>query len=324
MRNYSIDILKFIFALIIVIGHGDIPNAPKYLVPVRFALFCFFMISGYLIEKSDPDKTNISIKRNIQHLVKVLFYCFLFFFPIYVFIDVYIDHTPLFSEFSILNICLFNETPFWMHLWYLSAYLYVLIFMYFFNKIPYRNTLLLFLPLLLIGGLLFGPYSDLILGRNFEIITYRNAWFMGIPSFCIGAIVKRTQIHKKISDKALLFLLIITWLLPYFEAREIVHNYYKEFYFSNIIFAFFLLLAALKHPLSKPNFLSKMGEEFALELYIIHPIFIYFIRHYIRLYYGREALIAYFHIEAPVVIILSLTVLFIWHKTIERFKAKSI
>lgn len=89
---------------------------------------------------------------------------------------------------------------------------------------------------------------------------------MGIPSFCLGAIVKRTQLHKKISGKVLVFLLILTWLLPYFEAREIVHNYHKEFYFSNILFAFFLLLAALKRHLSKPNFLSKMGEEFAMEL----------------------------------------------------------
>ena len=312
MRNHSIDILKFVFAIIVVIGHGDIPNAPKYLVPIRFALFCFFMISGYLIEKPDITKTNDSIKKSIIHLVKTFIYCFLIFFPTYLFIVFYFKQEPLFNGWSIINICVFNETPFWMHFWYLSAYFYLLIFMLFFNKLPKRNTLIYGIPFLLIFALVLGPYSELILNKKFEIITYRNAWFMGLPSFCLGAIIKRTQIYKYISSKILFSALVISALLPYFEAR-VLNNYYEEFYLSNILFAFFLLLAVLKHPLTHPNFLSNLGVNYSMELYIIHPLFIFFIRKFVWLNYGESGILTYLYFEAPIVIILSLCVLKLWH-----------
>ena len=312
MRNHSIDVLKFIFAIIVVIIHGDIPNTPKFLVPIRFVLFCFFMISGYLIEKPDITQTNNSIKKSINHLVKTFIYCFLIFFPTYLFIVYYFKQEPLFNEWNIINIVVFNETPFWMHFWYLSAYFYLLIFMYLINKIPYRNTLINALPLLLIVALLLGPYSELAFGRNFEIFTYRNAWFMGLPSFCLGAIIKRTQIYKYISSNILFSVLVISALLPYFEARAL-HNYYEELYLSNILFAFFLLLAVLKHPLTHPNFLSNLGVNYSMELYIIHPLFIFFIRKCIWLNYGESGILTYLYFETPIVIILSLCVLKLWH-----------
>ena len=318
MRNHSIDILKFVFAVIVVIGHGGIPDAPKYLVPIRFALFCFFMISGYLIEKPDIAKTNESIKKSIIHLLKTFFYCFLIFFPTYLFIVFYYKEDVLFDGWNIVNICVFNETPFWMHFWYLSAYFYLLIFMYFFNKLPNRNTLIFALPLLLIIALLLGPYSELILGRKFDIFIYRNAWFMGLPSFCMGAIIKRTQLHKYFSSNVLFAALIITALLPYLESRAL-HSYDEEFYFSNMLFAFFLLLTVLKHPLTHPNFLSDLGVNYSMELYIIHPLILYFIRKFVWLKYSYPGLYVYVYFEAPVVILVTLLVLKLWHKIRERY-----
>ena len=319
MRNHSIDILKFIFAVIVVIGHGGIPDAPKYLVPIRFAMFCFFMISGYLIEKPDIAKTNESIKKSIIHLVIIFFYCFLIFFPAYLFILFYFNKVDeFFYDWNFFNICVFNETPFWMHFWYLSAYFYLLIIMYFFNKIPYRNTLIYLLPLLLIVALILGPYSEFILGRKFDIIIYRNAWFMGLPSFCMGAIIKRTQPYKKISSNILFTILIISAILPYLESR-VIHSYEEEFYFSNILFAVFLLLAVLKHPLTHPNFLSNLGVNYSMELYIIHPLFIYFIRKFIWLHYGSTVLSTYVYFEAPFIILVTLLVLIFWHKVREHY-----
>lgn len=318
MRNYSIDILKLVFAVFVVIGHCGIPEATKYLVPIRFALFCFFMISGYFIEKPDIVKTNESIKKSIIHLVKIFIFCFLIFFPTYLFIVFYYKEEVLFDDWNIIKICVFNETPFWMHFWYLSAYFYLLIFMYFFNKLPNRNTLIYALPLLLIVALVLGPYSELILGRKLDIFIYRNAWFMGLPSFCIGAIIKRSQLHKNISSKFLLAALIITALLPYLESR-VLHSYNEEFYFSNMLFAVFLLLAVLKHPLTHPNFLSNLAVNYSMELYIIHPLILYFIRKYVWLNYGSEGLLTYVYFEAPIIILITLLVLKLWHKIKIRY-----
>ena len=205
-----------------------------------------------------------------------------------------------------------------MHFWYLSAYFYLLIFMYFFNKLPNRNTLIYALPLLVIVAMVLGPYSELIFGRKFEICVYRNAWFMGLPSFCMGVIIKRTQLHKYFSSNVLFAALIITAILPYFESRAL-HSYIEEFYFSNMLFAFFLLLAVLKHPLTHPNFLSNLGLNYSMELYIIHPLILYFIRKFVWLNYGSPGLLTYVYFEPLVVILVTLLVLKLWHKIRERF-----
>lgn len=50
-RNYSIDILKFICAILVVFLHTDCVYHDYILPLTRCAVPCFFMISGYFIQR---------------------------------------------------------------------------------------------------------------------------------------------------------------------------------------------------------------------------------------------------------------------------------
>ena len=78
-RNYSIDILKFICAILVVFLHTDCVYHDYILPLTRCAVPCFFMISGYLLF-NDGDIEISRLKRstrNILHIIVCLRCCLL-------------------------------------------------------------------------------------------------------------------------------------------------------------------------------------------------------------------------------------------------------
>lgn len=63
-RNYSIDILKFICAILVVFLHTDCVYHDYILPLTRCAVPCFFMISGYLLF-NDGDIEISRLKRTV-------------------------------------------------------------------------------------------------------------------------------------------------------------------------------------------------------------------------------------------------------------------
>ena len=49
MRNSTVDILKAICAMLVVLLHVETPLAHYYQPLMRCAVPCFFMISGYML-----------------------------------------------------------------------------------------------------------------------------------------------------------------------------------------------------------------------------------------------------------------------------------
>ena len=62
-RNYSIDILKFICAILVVFLHTDCVYHDYILPLTRCAVPCFFMISGYFSVGKDSKKIKLTIKK---------------------------------------------------------------------------------------------------------------------------------------------------------------------------------------------------------------------------------------------------------------------
>lgn len=78
-RDYSIDMLKFICAVLIVLLHSHWKYEDIFLPFTRCAVPCFLIISGYLLYnkgKIDEDR----IKRNIKHVLHITLYATLLFF----------------------------------------------------------------------------------------------------------------------------------------------------------------------------------------------------------------------------------------------------
>lgn len=189
-HNYSIDILKFICAVLVVFLHTDFKWHDAILPFTRCAVPCFLMISGFLLY-SDDGIGQERLKRNVKHIFHILLWSTLLFF---VYKEVWsIIHGGLFvpSLRQWMLFIIFNANPFAGHLWYLGAYLYVLLVMLIVDKHKLWKYMLRATPLLLIGDLAFGKYSLLLLNKEFPFVYVRNFIFVGIPYFMIGTWCKK-------------------------------------------------------------------------------------------------------------------------------------
>ena len=192
-RNYSIDALKFVCAVMVVFLHTSF-RYQDYVRPLlRCAVPCFFMVSGYLLYNKD----NIGkprLKRNAVRVLKIILWSTLLFAVFKEFAELVL-HKQLYvpSVNQLFDFIFFNENPFAFHLWYLGAYLYVLIIVYFVDKFDKWKYLFALIPVLLLGDLLLGKYSLVTLGKEFPVVYVRNFLFVGLPYFAIGAWLKARE-----------------------------------------------------------------------------------------------------------------------------------
>jgi len=77
-RNYSIDILKFICAILVVFLHTDCVYHDYILPLTRCAVPCFFMISGYLLF-NDGDIEISRLKRSTRNILHIIVWSTLLF-----------------------------------------------------------------------------------------------------------------------------------------------------------------------------------------------------------------------------------------------------
>lgn len=184
-RNYSIDILKFICAVLVVFLHTNFKWHDLILPFTRCAVPCFLMISGFLLYSGDGIGQE-RLRRNIKHILYILLWSTLLFVAYKEVMSIIQGALFIPSLRQWLFFLIFNENPFAGHLWYLGAYFYVLLIMLIVDKHKLWKYMLWVTPLLLMGDLLFGKYSILLLGKEFPFVYVRNFLFVGIPYFMLG------------------------------------------------------------------------------------------------------------------------------------------
>lgn len=190
-RNHVIDLLKFTCAILVVFLHTKSAYHDALTPITRCAVPCFFMISGYLLFNG----YNIGkerLKKNTINILKLTIWSTLLFAIVREFLSLkdgvlYLPTSKQWSDFL-----LFNQNPFVFHLWYLSAYLYVLLIVSIFDKYNKWQILFYFIPVLLLGDLILGKYSLVLLNKEFPYVWVRNFLFVGLPYFSLGAWIKKT------------------------------------------------------------------------------------------------------------------------------------
>ena len=198
-RNYSIDVLKFVAAVMVVIVHMSDWFAHQALMPlVRCAVPCFFMISGYLLYSRDGIGRE-RLLRNVRHIAWMCAWTMVLFAVLDVCCIVFAHLREWPTLKDLRNLIFLNVYPFSSlggHLWYILAYLYVLLIMMFVDKYRLWRWLFAATPLLW-AGYMWLEY------HQFPDITYRNFLFEGIPCFAVGAMVKhwRDCIFKCLNRK---------------------------------------------------------------------------------------------------------------------------
>lgn len=278
-RNYSIDILKFICAILVVFLHTNWKFQQVFLPFTRCAVPCFFIISGYLLF----DKQGINperLKRNFIHVGKISFWATVFFCIFKEALNIIskgIIWSPTLKE--MIAWIFLNENPFGFHLWYLFAYLYVLLVIMIINKYSKWQVLYYMIPLLLMTDLVFGKYSLLLWNWEPPYIYVRNFLFVGLPYFTIGTIIKKKTFDgvsptmRYLLIGGVLFFTLTTYLEKYFLIY-LDKCAVREHYFSSTLLSVCIFLLALSYKISRKSLFSTIGEKDTLHIYIFHPVFI--------------------------------------------------
>ena len=266
LRNHSIDTLKLICALLVVFIHCSYPYK-AYILPITdVAVPLFFCISGYFVCGAERSLNRISRIAWIFMWSAILY---LFKTEVYHLLTANTMWIP--SWHTILNFLFFNDVAFSIHLWYLPAYIYVLILAFLIDKFNlWRFSVCLIIPLLLVG--VYIKYSFLDVCPD-EVEYYRNAYFCGLPYFLTGALMKFTsprQHQYSMTVKALLTLIIFGLFMIRYNllGSSLLVLVARE---MNLLFLtasiFFLTTRCVQQ---EKNLLSKIGKSYSLYIYIFH------------------------------------------------------
>lgn len=306
MRNYSLDILKFLCAVLVVLLHIKTPWT-EYILPItRAAVPCFFIISGYFLYQEDEQSLQ-RIKRSFVKVGTILLWSSVL-YALFKLITTSIN----ISYRDIIDFVLFNVNPFGYHLWYLSAYMYVLVIFYICVKEHVVNLLFIVSPLLLLADLILGKYSLLTLGIELNYIYIRNFLFVGIPYFSIGVFIKKKVRYNNgnICAYKYLFLggVVLFSLTSLFE-RYLLENYginaTRDHYISTTLLSICLFLLAISFSQMRSSVWVLLGAKYSLYIYVLHPLVDYCFKYLNKMLMPHCWNQYYYYYGAPFIILIS-------------------
>lgn len=277
-RSYSIDILKFACAVLVVIVHTNFKFQNAVLPLTRCAVPCFLMISGFLLYSENKGIGYERLKRNIKHIFHIMIWSTLLFAVVKEGMSIIHGEFFIPSINQWFNFIIFNDNPFGYHLWYLGAYLYVLVIALVVDKYNMWNSLMCITPLLLLGDLIFGKYSLLLLNHEYPFIYVRNFLFIGLPYFLIGVWIKKHKaklltVNMKIYAGGII-LFSVTSILEKIILLNIGMSPAREHYLSTTFLAISLFMFVLSFKDVKSSRISLLGGRDSLYIYVFHPLFI--------------------------------------------------
>lgn len=269
-RYYSLDALKFSCAICIVFIHFEILYTEYINFILRCAVPCFAMCSGFFFYKENNRYKTLQIIKKIAGI-----YVFAtFVYALWQYIQ-WRTLSPFVNRSSIINFIVWGNNPFAMHLWYLHCYIYALLIILILEKYNRFKQVIYWMPLLLLPNFLLGSYSICFEPTKWQDCIYsRNAYFLILPYFSIGYILRNTLIRYKYKVKKngliciALILSIVSYLDITFACNGIINDLpITSALLSVVLFVMFLLMKM------KQNTISTLGSKYSLNLYIYHPLF---------------------------------------------------
>lgn len=278
-RCYSLDVLKFVCAILVVILHTNFKYHDAFLPITRCAVPCFLLISGFFLYSDE--KTAIGqerLVRNIKHIFHIMLWSTLLYASVKVGMSILHGKSALPSMRQWFNFIVFNDNPFGFHLWYLGAYLYVLVIMLVVDKHRLWKPLMWATPLLLLGDLLFGKYSLLLLHHEYPYVYVRNFLFVGLPYFMIGVWIKAHR-DKFLSVSKTVYaggviLFSCTSVIEKAILLSLQKSPAREHYLSTTFLTICLFMFVLSFRKARASKVSLLGERDSLYIYVFHPLFL--------------------------------------------------
>ncbi|WP_180953522.1 acyltransferase [Bacillus sp. T33-2] len=288
-RNYAVDFMKFfaIFAVVVIHTFPADRVMGFFIIDTlsRFAVPFFFVASGFLfgVKIINYEKSFTYFKKYVVKIVKIYF-LWLFFYTVY---DVIIilfmqknvtqELAKYFDGFTILNVLYYGGGPTsGYHLWFLTALIWGIIFLFLFFRFNKINILLIISLVLNLIGLFGQSYS-----MFFKIpISTRDAMFLGLFYITLGFFfadhIKSTKLWRMDSKINLLFLCAFSLLqvAEGFFLDKALSGSHGEYFISTIFLTTFLFIFVLNNKqFGKDLWLTKIGAK-SLSIYVIHVFII--------------------------------------------------
>lgn len=268
-RNISLDILKLILAVFVILLHCKVfseYNEVIYYLSVhglfRIAVPTFFLINGYFFK--NVIKTGQIKKWAIRVLILYVVWM--------------IIYAPFWLS-SNINSSIINLLIGYNHLWYIKAMLLCGILLFFIKKMSRKNMLILTSILFSIGVFLqylvnYHLFEFAFLDKLKEItFIYRNFLFLGLPFFIIGYLISITDLPKRITSKQINYLmflgaaaLFIESYINYYYTKEGIDNLFSLILISPLIFIY-TLNSKLKYSINSKNI-----ALISTAMYLVHPL----------------------------------------------------
>lgn len=295
-RSTGIDLLRLICAFLVVCIHSNY-SGKNYIMPLaRNAVPVFFMISGYYY--SSVEKRGGQLKQIIKTLKLIAVsttiymiwdFCLTFYiltppvtgipFPVFVLARL----RYIFFESSMIwpNFLVFNVPPFGEHLWYINAFLYVLLLVWLISRFMDRRKLYFLIPVFLAAFIFLDTYSNIFFGWRISDYYRRNFLVMGLPFFLLGDFLQSWKKRSALSTGTILCVFIVSFAAVISEAvfcwktdPSIEHELYIGTAFSA---AALLLLAERNLGIYENKLiqsLAGLGRKYSQGIYVLHLFFV--------------------------------------------------
>ena len=307
-RVLAVDILRFVSAFMVVLFHSnyfckDIVNIiPRYAVPV------FFMISGFFMYESDIQRFKERLNRSIIKMIVITLVASLFFFFFY--LPLYLrDGFPPLNTY--INFIVFNENPFAFHLWYLTAFLYVLMLFRALVGTHVLKGIISYSPFLLLINLLLGELGFLFWIDSLPNYMLRDFLLEGLPCYSLGCLISINKEKLLMSGRmfsSALMTVVAFSLMEYYYIKQwgcVEMATSTDLYFSSVLFSVVILIWSIQpHSLNRiGEKVAEWGRKYSLDIYIFHVAFLVIIRSALK--NNEDVLNVYSSFLEPIIVFLS-------------------
>ena len=292
-RNQTLDLMRLAAAFAVVCIHFRFPGVfgEAVIALARFAVPFFFIVTGLYLFRGERVAVAARLRARVKSTLLLILISNGVYLCFRLIVGTLLDGktalevlSGIFTPQSVIALLVFNESPVFMHLWYLNAMLGLLLAALLCHRLLPRVTrskaLYAAVPALLTLLVLFGKYSKTVMGfqiSGFQPYYLRNALFTGLPCLLLGKLIGENESAVAHIGKAALCaappLLALCTLGEFFLTKYLLPAGVGSVYISTVPLAASLVLLALRYPQNNMKQLSRLGGSCSLMIYIVHPMF---------------------------------------------------
>lgn len=292
-RLYNLDALKGVSIYFVVVLHLlSVVNIDKNIITdgiilnvSRFAVPCFFMVSGYLSGQKIIDS-------GCRFVVIRLMYIFLFWNFFYLLIPMNFEKIMIYGFLKLKYWDLYQIVSdpvkvffqgFYGHLWFLESLAWAFLFLSWSPKIGFKFAFIISCIAYMVS-VLAGGYANTEIGINLPF-TSRNGPFVSAFFVMLGYYASKSAVRP--AYWVSLFVLIFGLFFQAAEYFYLKANYHiavqYEFLFGTPFFSFGVFLLFIRFE-NKRNLIAFLGR-FSLGIYVLHVIFADYVASAIRVFH---------------------------------------